>query len=97
MSKPNNEILTCPICSRKSHKFNFEKHHLVPKSKGGKDTELVCVDCGDMIHQCITNKELKNSYNSLEKIKSHEKIIKWIEWISKKPSFGITMAKKKRR
>jgi len=90
--------IVCPVCKRNTpYKFQ-EKHHLVPKSKKGKDTVLVCINCGDMLHKLISNKEMKTMYNTVEVINSHPDVIKWAKWVSKKPdSFRVTMANKKRR
>lgn len=89
--------IQCPICNRSTPKEYQEKHHLIPKSKKGKDTVLLCVDCADMIHQIFDNKELSKIFNTVEKLKSSPRMEKWINWISKKSySFGATMARKKR-
>lgn len=75
-----------------------EKHHLTPKSKGGKNTVIVCIDCGDQIHNIFDNKELKKEYNTVDKLVSHPDIKKWVKWIQKKNIFGVCMrAKKKKR
>jgi hypothetical protein len=92
------ESIDCPICKRSAPPSAQEKHHTVPRSEGGKDTIIVCIDCGDMVHQIFTLKELKKEFNSVEKIVGHEGIQKWVKWINKKPDqFGISMKKKKAR
>lgn len=87
----------CPLCRRIPP--SFEKHHLTPRcKKGGKrGTILLCIDCGDQIHQLFTNKELAKEYNTLEKLLANPKIQKWIEWVKNKKKFGICMKTKKRR
>jgi len=96
MEDSNN--IQCPICKRDTPKNCQEKHHLVPKAKKGKETVLVCCDCGDMLHQLFTVKELTKQYNTIEKILASDKIKSWIEWISKRPGqFGFCMRAKKRR
>ena len=93
-----NEDIECPVCDRSTpHKFQ-EKHHLVPKSKKGKETVIVCCDCGDMIHKIFSLKELEKEYNSIDAIGSDERIVKWVSWVQKKPNrFGICMKRKKPR
>lgn len=93
------EKIYCPICGREvPGKKYLERHHLTPAAKGGKDTEPVCIDCGDQIHELFTNNELRDSYNTIEKLKGHPDIQKWIQWIRKKPeTFGVCMKKKKKR
>jgi len=88
--------MRCSICPRKVPEPYREKHHLIPKSKKGKDTIMVCCDCGNQLHELFTIKELATQYNTVEKIVGNSKIQKWIRWIQKR-NFGICMKKKKRR
>jgi len=89
--------MKCSICNRETPIEYEEDHHLIPKSKRGKDTIPVCCDCGDQIHNLFTNKELAKKFNTLEKLLESEKIQKWIKWISKKDRFGFCMKNKKKR
>ena len=92
------ENIECPICKRETPSQHQEKHHLIPRSKKGKKTVLVCRSCGDMIHKLFTLKELAKKYNTVEAILTHEDVQKWIIWISKKPDdFSVCMARKKSR
>ncbi|MDD5649791.1 MAG: HNH endonuclease [Candidatus Nanoarchaeia archaeon] len=92
------EITTCSICRRETPEKFLEKHHLTPASKGGKGgkTILVCIDCGNQIHLLFTNNELRDSYNTLEKLLEHPKIKTWIKWI-RKQKFGVCMKEKKKK
>ena len=92
------ETIECPICTRITPKDFWHKHHLIPRSKKGKQTLLLCDSCGKMLHQLFTNKELKNKYNTLEKLLAHEDVQNWIAWIKKKPNdFTVCMASKKKK
>ena len=91
-----NENIICPICKRNVPQCYTEKHHLVPKSKKGKEGVLMCVNCGDIIHKLFTNKELEKEYNTVEKLNSNEKIQKWANWVGKKNDFSVCMKHKKR-
>ena len=86
----------CSFCNRETPKQYLEDHHLTPRSKGGKIKVPVCCDCGDQIHNIFTNKELEILYNTVEAIRSHEKMRAWIKWIRKKKEFGFCMKLKKR-
>jgi len=90
--------MNCVICEREVPGERFlEKHHLIPKCGKGKDTVKVCVDCGDQIHVLFTEKELRDIYNTVEKLKSNERMQKWIRWIQKRPTFGTVCMKRKKR
>ena len=79
----------CPICNRDMWKGpSIDKHHLVPKSRGGKETEYLHKICHRKIHSIWSNKELEREFNDPEKIKEHEEIKKFIKFVSKKePDF----------
>jgi len=64
------------------------KHHLIPKSKGGKKIPPVAmhVVCHRKIHSVFTDNELLTSYNTWESIQEHEQIASFIKWVSKKPA-----------
>jgi hypothetical protein len=48
---------------------------------------LFVTGCHSKIHSCITETELANEFNSLEKLISHPEIQKWIIWKQKHPNF----------
>lgn len=90
--------LACALCDRDTPDQYVEKHHLTPKSRKGKECALFCCDCGDQVHKLFNNKELHLEYNTIEKLKSHESVRKWIKWVRNRPHrFGVCMKKKKRR
>jgi hypothetical protein len=89
---------SCTICRRLTPPEYQEKHHLVPKSRKGKETILVCRNCGDQLHKLFSNKEMERAYNTIEAILSDERIQKWIKWVKKKKDFRVCVkAKKKKR
>lgn len=84
------EIILCPICKRELGKINVSKHHLVPKSKGGKHGETILIHniCHQKIHSLFSEKELKENYNTVEKLRASEEMISFSKWVSKKaPEF----------
>jgi hypothetical protein len=89
--------MNCPICGRNTPNQYTEKHHLVPRCKHGKEVVLVCIDCGDQVHQLFSEKELRDEYNTIDKLIAHTDIQKWIKWIRKQKNFGICMKAKKKR
>lgn len=89
--------MNCQLCGRESNKT--EKHHLIPQNKKS-DTIIVCDQCGDQIHLLYDNKELATRLNTLEKLKSDDKITRYIKWIKSKPidkSFSVKKLKRKHR
>ncbi len=77
----------CVICGRKlGDETTISKHHLIPKSKGGKNTPTILIHniCHQKIHSVFTEKALKDEYNTVEKLITHEEMEKFIKWVSKK-------------
>ncbi|UZD90919.1 HNH endonuclease [Cognatishimia activa] len=79
----------CPLCLRpipadakQSH------HHLIPRLKGGKGgpTVLLHQICHNEIHATFTETELAREFNTIEALRSHERIAKFIAWITKRPA-----------
>ena len=74
----------CPICDRELGDVNVDKHHLIPKTHGGKEKFLIHKICHRKIHATFTEKELEKKYFTWDELKSHEEIKKFIEWVAKK-------------
>lgn len=85
--KKGKSIGKCPICNREMLKGgNIDKHHWIPVSKGGTIQEYLHMICHQKIHSLWTNAELFETYNNVKTIKEHDEMMKFIKWISKKPS-----------
>ena len=89
----------CPLCSRELAEPS-NRHHLIPKSKGGKNTPAILLHkiCHDKIHAVFTEKELKKYYNTFERLQQHEEMAKFIKWVrNKEPGFYDKSVKLKSR
>ncbi len=89
----------CPLCQRLLAE-PCNQHHLIPKSKGGKNTPTITLHkiCHDKIHAVLTETELKRHYNTIEQLQQHDEIAKFISWLSKKePGFYDKSVKAKAR
>jgi len=94
----------CPLCDRHLDEQDADRHHLVPRQKGG--AKGACVDlhrfCHTKIHSILTNSELARKYNTIEALKEHPDLATFIAWVKDKPS-GFYMkntmvnSRKKRR
>ena len=83
------EETICLLCGRELAGL-CNRHHLVPLSKGGKNTPTILLHkiCHDKIHAVLTEMELKKSYYTIELLQQHEEIQKFIKWVRKKePEF----------
>ena len=77
--------LICPICNRPIPKSQKDAHHLVPKSKRGKNTEYLHRICHRQIHALFTETELAVQLNNSVALQSHPEMQKFIHWVKSKP------------
>jgi len=79
----------CQLCERE---VEVTDHHLIPRTrhKNVKKTTTaeqrnftvpLCRACHSQIHDLITEKEMERTYNTIEKLKEHEGVQKFINWI----------------
>lgn len=87
----------CPLCGRPIPQGQFDKHHLVPKSKGGKETEGLHRACHRHIHMVLTEQELAKHYNTADALLGREEVLAFVEWIKKKPNDFLPSFKKSNR
>ena len=92
----------CPLCTREMLDSgpSVDRHHLLPKSKGGKEQFLLHRLCHQKIHSLFTENELRDSYTTWAALKGHPDIQTFIQWIRKKPidyyDRNVRAARKKR-
>lgn len=76
----------CPLCGRPLTEGTYNDHHLVPKSKKGKQTVRLHRLCHATIHATFTEKELAQRFNTIEALREHQAIAKFITWVAGKPA-----------
>lgn len=81
----NEETAFCPLCER-TLAPPFNRHHLLPVSKGGRGTATVLLHkiCHDKIHAVFSELELKRHYHTIERLQAHDEISSFIKWVRKK-------------
>lgn len=80
--------MKCPLCNREMSDKNSNLHHLIPKSKKGRDVVRLHKICHNVIHSQFRESELARTFNTIEMIKTNSSIQKFIKWIAKKdPDF----------
>jgi hypothetical protein len=95
-----NHDFPCPICDRPIGLQNVDRHHLVPKSKGGRDQYFVHRICHRKLHATFTGQQLEREFYTWELIKAHALFQTFIAWVAKKdPAYysGTDEVKGRRR
>ena len=82
---PEKAKIICPICDRVIPESQKDAHHLIPKSKGGKDTQYLHRICHRQIHALFTETELANHLNTANALKENSELQKFIQWVKTKP------------
>lgn len=88
--KDEKEVIgTCQICGREMIAGNsINEHHLIPKTFKGKEKVTLHKVCHSKIHSVFTERELYNHYHTIERLREHPEMEKFIRWVEKKePEF----------
>lgn len=80
------EPVICPLCERPIPPSQRDAHHLVPKSRGGVQTEWLHRICHRQIHALFNETELARHYNSVERLLSHPDVARFVAWVQRKPA-----------
>lgn len=80
--------MICEICYKEipEDPFFSDDHHLIPKSKRGKDVIKIHRICHNKIHSLWTEKELMEYYHTPERIRQHQEMKAFISWLKNKPN-----------
>ena len=89
--------LVCPLCDRQIPDSQRDAHHLVPKSKGGRQTEYLHRICHRQIHALFTETELARQFNSVEALLADSDIALFVAWVKTKPADFMERTRKSQR
>jgi len=80
------DVVICPLCEREIPPAQRDAHHLVPKSKGGRQTEFLHRVCHHQVHALLTETELASQYATVEALLAHPELQTFVAWVKKKPA-----------
>lgn len=75
----------CALCGRPLG-ARFERHHLVPRVRGGRETVAVHPICHRKIHSVFSAGELARRYATPQALRAHPEIAAFIKWLADKPA-----------
>ena len=97
LGKPAAMLPICPLCERPIPKVQQDAHHLVPKSKGGRQTEYLHRICHRQIHALLTETELARQYATIEALLTHPPLVAFVAWVKSKPNDFYERTRKSQR
>lgn len=74
----------CALCGRPLGR-RIELHHLVPKSRGGRETVAIHPICHRTIHATLDNGSIARAFPTIEALRAHPEIARFIAWVASKP------------
>ena len=89
--------LICPLCERKIPHSQRDAHHLIPKSKAGRETEYLHRTCHRKIDALLTETELARQFNSVDALLAQPDILLFVAWVKTKPDDFMERTRKSQR
>lgn len=90
--------MRCELCHRPVQRLTV--HHLVPKQEEGTDgpTAGLCSACHRQIHVLFDNKTLARELASVEELRAHPGLAKFIRWVRRQdPAKRVKVRRARRR
>ena len=76
----------CPLCGRELVAGgSVNQHHLVPRSRNSRHTVALHRVCHAALHADLSEKVLERQYNSIERLRGHPRLTRFIAWVRRKP------------
>lgn len=76
---------TCELCRRRIEGVRdpqaVQTHHLRPEERATSPTATLCRPCHDQVHALFTNEELRESFDTVEALRTANRLQEYIAWI----------------
>jgi 5-methylcytosine-specific restriction endonuclease McrA len=80
---------TCALCGRGIPPELGNRHHLIPKGRGGTHSKRNLVflhkECHLKIHSVISVDALAKKYYTIDKLLEYDEIKRYIKWVKNRP------------
>ncbi len=85
----------CALCDRE---VSFvTRHHLIPKSEGGREVVELCVPCHKTLHSFFSNTTLLKELHSIEALRRNPDIARYLNWVRRQPDSSIRVRASRNR
>ena len=83
LPRQTNEPSRCALCEREVR--HITRHHLIPRSKGGREVVDLCIPCHKSLHSFFSNRTLLTDLHTLEALRQQPDIARYLKWIQTQP------------
>ncbi len=87
----------CPLCLRPIPPSQRDRHHLVPKSRGGRETAFLHRICHRQVHALFTETELARHFATADALMAHPEMQTFVAWVRTKPDDFFVATRKSAR
>lgn len=87
----------CPLCGRPIPPSQRDAHHLVPRSRGGKHTQLLHRICHRQVHALFSETELAREFATADALLAHPDMARFVAWVRSKPPEFVERTRKSSR
>lgn len=65
---------------------SVDRHHLVPKTEGGRETVWMHRICHRKIHSVLDERALATRFADIDALRAHPEISRFVAWVATKPA-----------
>jgi hypothetical protein len=73
-----------------------QEHHLRPEERATSPTVMLCRPCHEQIHAVFRNEELREEYDTIEKLREADRLQDYVAWIRGTDTLDIKVTTSKR-
>ena len=94
MPPDGDDLGPCPLCGRAMVAGpSVNRHHWVPRTRGGTDAADIHVVCHRMLHRTFSEAELAMHFSTPEACRAHPDIARFVRWVRRKPADFVDRAR----
>jgi 5-methylcytosine-specific restriction enzyme A len=93
MKEPDN--YRCALCDREVSRVT--RHHIIPRSEGGRQTVDLCSACHKTLHGFFTNETLAKKLSSIDVLRQDPDIGRYLAWVRRQPDRAIRVRTRSRK
>jgi len=86
---------TCALCRRRipverlDDPAAVQEHYLVPENRAESPTVDLCRPCHEQVHALFTNDELRESFDTITRLRDADRLTDYLAWIRTSDKLAI--------